>query len=100
MLAETGAVIKLVAPTPVWYGIWLADPPAKLVEVVADVALVAVVAVAALPPIESPDAVPVKPVPAPLNDVAVKTPVLGLYCSLVDDTVMGKLPVELLTKVG
>jgi hypothetical protein len=42
--------------------------------VVADVAVVAVVAVAALPPIERADAVPVRPVPAPVNAVAVTVP--------------------------
>ena len=49
--------------------------------VVADVALVAV---AAFPPIERLEAVPVKPVPAPLKLVDVNTPVEGLYCSLVE----------------
>lgn len=58
-------------------------PPAILVAVVA---LVALVAVAALPPIDKLVAVPVKPVPAPLNDVDVKTPVDGLNCSLVELT--------------
>ena len=48
---------------------------------VADVALVAV---AALPPIDNPLAVPVKPVPAPVNDVEVNTPVDGLYCNFVE----------------
>ena len=80
-----------------------APPLLNVTEFVTDpavVALVAVVAVAAFPPIDRPDAVPVSPVPAPLNDVAVNAPVLGLYCSLVDETVIGRLPVELLTKVG
>ena len=63
------------------------------VALVADVADVAVVAVAALPPIERPEAVPVRPVPAPLNDVADKTPVLGTNDSLVDDVVAALLPV-------
>ena len=53
---------------------------------VAVVALVADVAVAALPPIDNPDAVPVNPVPAPANLVAVKTPVDGTYCSFVELT--------------
>ena len=63
------------------------------VELVAFVALVAVVAVAAFPPIDRPDAVPVSPVPAPLNDVADKTPVLGTNDSFVDDVVAALLPV-------
>ena len=67
---------------------------------VAVVADVADVAVAAFPPIDRLDAVPVSPVPAPLNDVAVNAPVLGLYWSLVDDVLIGRFPVELLTKVG
>jgi hypothetical protein len=33
--------MKEVAPAPVWYGIWLAIPPAMLVAVVADVAVLA-----------------------------------------------------------
>ena len=53
-------------------GIAPATPPVKFVEVVAEVA------VAALPPIERLEAVPVKPVPAPLNDVAAKSPVEGV----------------------
>ena len=53
---------------------------------VAVVALVALVAVAAFPPMFNDDAVPVRPVPAPVNDVAVKTPVDGLNCSLVELT--------------
>jgi hypothetical protein len=53
---------------------------------VAVVALVALVAVAAFPPIERLDAVPVSPVPAPVNDVDVKTPVDGLNCNLVELT--------------
>ena len=50
------------------------------------VALVALVAVAALPPIDRLVAVPVRPVPAPENDVAVKAPVEGLNWYLVEDT--------------
>ena len=42
------------------------------------VAVVAEVAVAALPPIDNPLAVPVNPVPAPLNDVAAQRPVDGV----------------------
>ena len=80
VLAVVGAVINEVAPAPVWKGIWLAVPPAMLV------AVVALVAVAAFPPIDKLVAVPVRPVPAPLNDVDVKTPVEGLNCSLVELT--------------
>ena len=47
-------------------------------------ALVALVAVAALPPIDKLDAVPVRPVPAPLKLVDVNTPVDGLYCNFVE----------------
>ena len=61
--------------------------------VVALVALVADVAVAALPPIDKPEAVPVRPVPAPLNDVALKTPVFGTKLNLVDDVVAPTFPV-------
>jgi hypothetical protein len=39
-----------------------------------------------LPPIDKPDAVPVKPVPSPANPVDVKTPVDGTYCNLVELT--------------
>lgn len=67
---------------------------------VASVALVALVAVAAFPPIDSPLAVPVKPVPAPLYDVADKTPVLGTNDSLVDDVVAALLPVEFNDRTG
>jgi hypothetical protein len=59
---------------------------------VADVADVALVAVAAFPPIDNPDAVPVKPVPAPANEVAVKTPVFGTKLNFVDEVVAGLLP--------
>ena len=58
---------------------------------VADVALVAV---AALPPIDKLEAVPVNPVPAPVNDVALKTPVFGTKLNLVDDVVAPTLPVD------
>ena len=68
---------------------------------VAVVAEVADVAVAAFPPIDKPDAVPVKPVPAPLNDVDVKTPVEGLYWSLVELTYsVVRLPVVWLANSG
>jgi hypothetical protein len=60
-----GATTKLVAPAPVLNTIRLAAPPATFV------AVVALVAVAALPPIDKPEAVPVKLVPAPENVVAV-----------------------------
>jgi hypothetical protein len=46
--------MKLVAPAPVWYGIWLAIPPAKFV------------AVAALPLMLIPQ-VPLAPVPVVLG---------------------------------
>lgn len=47
------------------------------------------------------EAVPVKPVAAPVNEVELKTPVLGLNCSLVDDTfAVLMLPVEAVVKVG
>ena len=68
-----------------------------LVAVVADVALVAV---AALPPIDRLDAVPVKPVPAPVKDVALRTPVEGTNDSLVDAVLAGRLPVVVVTHVG
>lgn len=71
------AAKNVVAPEPVWYGTEPFAPPAKLV---------AVVAVAAFPPIERPEAVPVKSVPAPLKEVEVSVPVEGLYCSLVEET--------------
>lgn len=48
---------------------------------------------AALPPMERLEAVPVNPVPAPANDVALKTPVLGTKLSLVDDVVAPTFPV-------
>ena len=55
---------------------------------------------AALPPIERLEAVPVKPVPAPVNDVDDKTPVLGLNCSFVDETFsVVMLPVVALVNV-
>ena len=83
MLVIVGAAINDVAPAPVLYGICKFVPPAMFVAVVA---LVALVAVAALPPIDKLDAVPVNPVPAPAKPVAVKTPVDGKYCSLVELT--------------
>jgi hypothetical protein len=55
-----------------WYGTEPAAPPARFVDVVAVVAepaVVAEVAVAAFPPMLKDDAVPVKPVPGPLNCV-------------------------------
>ena len=72
----------------------------ELATALAVVAVVAVVAVAAFPPIERLEAVPVSPVPAPLNDVAVRTPVLGTNDSLVLETVAGLLPVELAEMTG
>lgn len=33
VLETVGAVIKDVVPAAVWYGIWFADPPARLVAV-------------------------------------------------------------------
>jgi hypothetical protein len=74
---------NVVAPAPLWYGSDPVAPPAKLVAVVAEVALVAV---AALPPIDRLPAVPVNPVPAPENEVAVNTPVDGLNWYLVEET--------------
>ena len=93
MLEIVGAVINDVVPDPVLYGICKFAPPAMFVAVVALVALVADVAVAALPPIDRLEAVPVRPVPAPLKDVALKTPVLGTKLNLVDDVVAPTLPV-------
>ena len=66
---------ELLAPLPERVTV-----PVLTVRGVVRVALVtevAVVAVAALPPIESPEAVPVKPEPDPANPVAVKMPVEG-----------------------
>jgi hypothetical protein len=54
----------------------------------------------AVPPIERLVAVPVKPVPAPVNDVALKTPVLGTNESFVDETVTGLFPVVLVRIAG
>ena len=51
------------------------------------------VTLAALPPIDKLEAVPVKPVPAPLNDVALKTPVFGTKLNLVEEVVAPTLPV-------
>ena len=59
------------------------DWPHKFLAVVQ---VAADVAVAAFPPIDKLAAVPVKPVPAPVNEVEERTPVLGLYRSLVDET--------------
>jgi hypothetical protein len=70
------------------------------VAVVAVVALVADVAVAALPPIDKLAAVPVKPVPAPLNDVALKTPVLGTKLIFVDEVVAPVFPVVTEERTG
>ena len=57
------------------------------------VAVVALVAVAAFPPIERLAAVPVKPVPAPVKLVELKTPVDGLKVSLLELVLTGMLPV-------
>ena len=70
------------------------------VAVVAVVALVADVAVAAFPPIDKLDAVPVKPGPAPVNDVALKTPVLGTKLILVDEVVAPVFPVVTEERTG
>ena len=71
-----------------------------LVAFVAVVAVVALVAVAELPPIDKLDAVPVRPVPAPENEVADKTPVLGTKLNFVDAVFCGKFPVVAVTQVG
>ena len=94
VLAIVGAVINDVVPDAVLYGICKLEPPAIFVAVVADVA------VAALPPIDKLDAVPVNPVPAPLNDVAVKTPVFGTKLILVELVVAGLLPLVATDKTG
>ena len=60
---------------------------------VALVAVVAVVAAAALPPIDKLAAVPVRPVPAPVKLVALKTPVDGLNVNLLELVLTGMLPV-------
>ena len=52
------------------------------------------------PPIDKLDAVPVNPVPAPLNDVAVKTPVFGTKLILVELVVAGLLPLVATDKTG
>ena len=69
-------------------------PPDRFVAVVAEVA------VAALPPIERLEAVPVNPVPAPLNDVALKTPVFGTKLSFVELVVAALLPLEFNDRTG
>ena len=51
---------------------------------VAFVVVSSVIAVFVAFPTVKLDAVPVSPVPAPLNEVEVKAPVLGLYWSLVE----------------
>lgn len=51
------------------------------------------VTLAAFPPIDRLEAVPVRPVPAPANDVAVNTPVFGTKLNLVDDVVAPTFPV-------
>ena len=71
--------------------------PAKFLAVVHFPALVAV---AAFPPIDRLDAVPVRPVPAPLNDVTDSTPVVGTNDSFVDDVVAALLPVEFNDRTG
>jgi hypothetical protein len=88
------AAKKVVVPEPVWYGSEPFAPEARFV------AVVALVAVAALPPIDKPDAVPVNPVPAPLNAVADNVPVDGTYFSFVDETFSPVIePVVALVKV-
>ena len=65
------------------------------------VAVVAVVAVAAFPPMDRPEAVPVSPVPAPLNAVAVRVPVEGTNWSLVELVYsVVRLPVVWFAKSG
>ena len=103
MLASVGAAIKDVVPEAVLYKICKFAPPAMLVAVVALVALVALVAdvaVAAFPPIDKLDAVPVKPVPAPANEVDDKTPVFGTKLNFVDDVVAGLFPDVATDKTG
>jgi hypothetical protein len=55
---------------------------------------------AALPPIDRLLAVPVSPVPAPLNDVAENTPVFGTNDILVDEVVAALFPVLLAEITG
>ena len=77
-----------------------AAPEPELLNVTELVTDPAVVAVAAFPPIDKPDAVPVKPVPAPLNEVAVKTPVDGTKLNLVELVFAGLLPVVFAEMIG
>ena len=81
----------------VLYGICKFAPLAMFVAVVA---LVADVAVAALPPIDKLEAVPVNPVPAPVNDVALKTPVFGTKLNFVDEVVAPVFPVVTEERTG
>jgi hypothetical protein len=74
--------------------------PPVFVKVTLLITLPEDVAVAAFPPIERLDAVPVNPVPAPLNEVALKTPVEGTKLIFVELVVIGKLPVVVETSVG
>lgn len=46
------------------------------------------------------DAVPVRPVPAPENDVDVSAPVEGLKLNFVEEIFCGRLPVVVVTHVG
>jgi hypothetical protein len=74
-----------------------AAPEFELLNVTA---LLTLVAVAALPPILNEPAVPVNPVPAPVNDVEDSTPVDGLNVSFVDVVFTGRLPVLAVTHAG
>jgi hypothetical protein len=60
---------------------------------------VALLAFVALPAV-SDAAVPVRPVPAPVKEVAERTPVDGFNESLVELTFCGRLPVVAVTQVG
>ena len=91
---------SVVAPSAVRAAAAVVDPVPPLAIATVPDTLVADVAVAAFPPIDKLVAVPVKPVPAPVNDVAVKTPVLGTNENLVDDVVAGLLPVEFTDIMG
>ena len=82
-VVKVGDVLKTTFPVPV-----------EVVTPVPPFATATVpVTFAAFPPMERLEAVPVNPVPAPANDVALKMPVLGTKLNLVDDVIAPTFPV-------
>ena len=91
-----GATANDVAPAPVWYGIWLAAPPARLVAVVALVAEPESVAVI-VPALKLPDASRATTVLGVLADAAFTSKVRAVEPSKVPAELMNEPAVKAAT---